>query len=156
MFSLSYAIPINPDQAEPALTREQVWQGLVMKANDAKLFVPTITTCDVVERGDSELLRNIVFKGDSFQERVTFHAPVQVHFARIGGGGGFIENTISESEHGLWLTFTFGLTFPGTAAGSPEERAKGEDMRHIYIAAVAATLDKVRELARAGELAEAA
>jgi hypothetical protein len=68
------------------------------------------------------------------------------------GSGGFIENTISESERGLLLTFTFGLPFPGTEPGSAEECAKGESMRASYIAAIAATLKKVRELVSAHEI----
>ena len=151
MFALSYAIPVNPDGASPALTREQVWRGLEMKCENALPFVKGMSRCDVIERGDGWLLREVTFAGDSHRERITLHAPVQVHFERVGEGG-FIENTISDSANGLMLTFTFGLAFPGTAPGSEAERAKGESMRGAYIGAVDATLARVRQMVTDHEL----
>jgi Domain of unknown function (DUF1857) len=44
------AVPVNPEGATP-LTRTQVWKGLVLKARDARLFLPPnlCTRCEVVE-----------------------------------------------------------------------------------------------------------
>ncbi|MBS7542499.1 SRPBCC family protein [Ancylobacter oerskovii] len=151
MYTLSFAVEVNPDGVSPALTAEQVWKGLEMKAENAVPFVPGMTRCEVIERKGNTLLREITVPGGDFTELITFYAPVQVQFERVGSGG-FIENTISESERGLLLTFTFGLPFPGTEPGSPEERAKGESMRESYIAAIDATLNKVRELVNAHEI----
>jgi Domain of unknown function (DUF1857) len=151
MYTLSYAIEVNPEGASPALTAEQVWAGLEMKAVNALPFVPGMTKCEMTERKDNIILRDVTFAGDDFKERITLHAPVQVQFERIGSGG-FIQNTISESEKGLMLSFTFGLPFPGTEPGSPEEKAKGESMRGAYVGAVGATLKTVREMVRKGEL----
>ena len=50
MYTLSHAIPVNPDGVEPKLTREQVWAGLALKAVDAKPFVDGMTQCDLIER----------------------------------------------------------------------------------------------------------
>jgi hypothetical protein len=151
MYTLSYTIEVNPEGATPALTAAQVWKGLEMKAENALPFVPGMTRCEVVERKDNTILREITFAGDDFKEFITLHAPVQVQFERVGTGG-FIQNTISESERGPLLTFTFGLPFPGTAPGSKEEREKGESMRHAYVGAVGATLKTVRELVGKGAL----
>jgi len=151
MYALSYTVEVNPAGAAPVLTAEQVWKGLEMKAANALPFVPGMTRCDVVERGENMLRREISVPGGDFEERITFFPPVQVHFERVGSGG-FIENTISDSDAGLLLTFTFALPFEGTAAGSAEERAKGEGMRASYVAAVSATLAKVRELVASGKL----
>lgn len=151
MFALSYATPINPPGAEPVLTRKQVWRGLEMKVENALPFVKGMSRCDVIERTEATVLRDVTFAGDMHREKITLHKPVQVHFERVGEGG-FIENTISDSETGLWLTFTFGLSFPGIEPGSTEEHAKGEGMRGAYIGAVAATLDRVRQMTRDGEI----
>jgi hypothetical protein len=151
MYTLSYAIPVNPPGATPVLTREQVWRGLEMKAENALPFVPGMQKCVVVERSENMILRDVTFAGDSHRERIFLHKPVQVQFERVGEGG-FIQNTISESESGLWLTFTFGLNFPSTEPGSAAEREKGDGMQHAYIGAVAATLKRVREMVQAGEL----
>jgi hypothetical protein len=145
MYLLSHAVDVNPPGAEPVLNQDQLWRGLEMKAENALPFVPGMTQCDVIERDQNIILRDVTFAGTSHRERITLHAPVQVHFERVGENG-FIDNTISESAHGLMLSFTFGLDFPGTAPGSPEERAKGDHMRHAYIAAVAATLERVRKM----------
>ena len=42
-------VPVNP-QGESALTRDPLWQGLVLKARDARLFLPpgVCTKCDVI------------------------------------------------------------------------------------------------------------
>ena len=44
------------------------------------------------------------------------------------------------------LSFTFALDFPGTDSGSAEETAKGDGMRGAYIAAVGATITRVRQM----------
>ncbi|HMI20243.1 MAG TPA: SRPBCC family protein [Sphingomonas sp.] len=151
MYTLSYATPVNPAGADPVLARDQVWRGLEMKAENALPFVPGMSKCEVVERKDNMILRDVTFAGSSHRERILLHAPVQVQFERVGENG-FIQNTISDSEAGLQLTFTFGLNFPGVTAGSPEEQAKGDEMKGAYIGAVAATLERVRQMVRNGEL----
>lgn len=151
MYVLSYATEVNPAGALPSLIIEDVWRGLEMKAVNALPFVPGMTRCEVIERSDTTILREVTFAGDSHKEFITLRKPVQVQFDRVGEGG-FIQNTISESAQGLWLTFTFGLNFPGIEAGSEAERAKGESMRHAYVGAVGATLAKVREMVDAGQI----
>ena len=151
MYTLSYAIPINPPGVKPELTREQVWAGLVMKVDDAIPFVTGMTQCDVIERTADTVTRMVTFRGNQHKEHITLYAPIKVHFHRPDGSG-WIDNTISESEAGLLLTFTFGINFPGIAANSPEEAAQGEAMRGAYLGAVTATLSYTRELAAAGEL----
>jgi Domain of unknown function (DUF1857) len=151
MFALSYAVQVNPPGATPVLNREQLWRGLVMKAENAIPFVQGMTKCELVDRGEDWILREITFAGSTHREHIILRPPVQVHFERVGEGG-FIENTVSESELGLLLAFTFALQFPGAAAGSAEERAKGEGMRDAYVAAVGATLRRVRQMAADGEI----
>lgn len=151
MYTLSYAIPINPDGAEPALSREQVWKGLEMKAENAIPFVNGMTQCDVIERDENTILREITFNGAQSREAITLYEPVKVQFERTDGTG-WIDNTISDSETGLILSFTFGINFPGIEAGSSEEKSKGDSMRGAYVGAVAATLSRVRQMVAAGEL----
>lgn len=151
MYTLSYAIPINPDGAEPSLSREQVWKGLEMKAENAIPFVNGMTQCDVIERDENTILREITFNGAQSREAITLYEPVKVQFERTDGTG-WIDNTISDSETGLILSFTFGINFPGIEAGSAEEKSKGDSMRGAYVSAVSATLSRVRQMVAAGEL----
>lgn len=151
MYMLSHAIPVNPDGVEPKLTREQVWRGLEMKAENAIPFVNGMTQCDLIERKGNTILREITFANMQSRELITLFAPVKVQFERQDGTG-WIDNVISDSDGGLLLSFTFGIRFPGIADDSPEEKAKGDGMRGAYVGAVAATLSRVRQMVADGEL----
>lgn len=65
----------------PVLIRHQVWQGLLMKAEDATQFVPMITHCKVLERYENGLLRETNFRDGRMRERVTFFPEERVRFA---------------------------------------------------------------------------
>jgi hypothetical protein len=108
----------------------------------------------VIERWSDGLLREVVNDGNRFREKITFSPPVEVLFERVGteDNAGWITNVISESEHGLLLTFTFAVNLPGVTPGTAEERAKGEAMRESYVGAVKATLARVRQLVGEGKL----
>lgn len=151
MYTLSYAIPVNPNGVEPILTVEQVWRGLELKVENAIPFVNGMTQCDVLERKGNTVLREVTFAGSTHQEFITLFKPVKVQFERRDGTG-WIDNTLSESAHGLFLTFTFGITFPGIEQDSEAERAKGDAMRGVYVGAVDATLRRVRQIVLDGEL----
>lgn len=151
MYTLSHAIPVNPPGADPVLTMDQVWRGLELKAENAIPFVNGMTRCDVLERKDNTITRIVTFKGSDHKEFITLFKPVKVQFERMDGTG-WIDNTLSESEAGLLLTFTFGVTFHGIEPDSDAERAQGDTMRGAYIGAVEATLSRVREMVSAGTL----
>lgn len=149
MYALSLAFEVNPAGAESLLTREEVWRGLVMKAENALPFVPAMQSCAVIERFENGLVREVVARGERFIERVTFTPPIQVLFERRdehGNAAGWITNVISESDRGLLLTFTFDVAIPGAAPGSAQEQQRGEEMKGSYEDAVRATLAAVRKL----------
>ena len=154
MHTLSVAIDINPAGVTPRLSQEQVWRGLVMKAENAVLFVPSMKSCAIIERYPDGLLREVVNGEQRFREKITFTPQVEVLFERVDNeaNAGWITNVISESEHGLLLTFTFAVNMPGTKPGTPEEREKGTAMRDSYVGAVKATLARVRTLVNEGKL----
>ena len=56
-------LPINPDKngTEPSLTRDQVWEGLLLKVYDARPFVPLMTRCEVTEELENGIVREIIF-----------------------------------------------------------------------------------------------
>ncbi|WP_088288256.1 SRPBCC family protein [Kineosporia sp. A_224] len=153
MIFVSHALPVNaPDQ--PALTRADVWEGLVRKANNALPFVPAMTECQVVERLSATVFdRDIVFRGQSFRERITLEEPHRVVFTRTAGPVlGTIANEVEGDGDDLQLRFSFALTVEGVPGGSAEEAAYADGMTADYLKAVAATLDAMRRIAR-GEAA---
>ncbi len=148
MYALSAAVAINPPGVSPVLTADQVWRGLVMKAENALPFVEAMEACRVVERFDDGFVREIVLRGVPMRERITLAPPVQVHFRRLEAHGydGWITNVISESDNGLLLVFTFCVGFPDAAPGSVDERRRGDAVKASYVSAITSTLKAVRTL----------
>jgi len=152
MIFVSHALPVNvPD--EPRLTPANVWDGMVLKANNALPFVPAMTYCEVTRRhSDTVFDRDIDFRGQRFTERITLEAPHRVTFTRIAGPVlGTIANEIAGNEQStdddLALRFSFALVVMGVLGGSAEEQAYADSMTGDYLKAVAATLNAMRRLA---------
>ncbi len=123
-----------------------MWTGLVKKANNALPYVPIMQKCEVIERGDGWVLRNILLNNVELQERITFEPETRVIFDRtLGGEPGRIENIIGEDAAGnLTLTFSFALTKDGLPEGSEAEHKHFAPMEGAYMGAVASTLAAVR------------
>jgi hypothetical protein len=148
MVHASRTIKVNDDPRQPRLSRSLVWQGLVMKAENPLPFVPVISGCRVLERRTDGLIREIVDKGDTITEVVTFLPERMVKFERTSGRVlGTILNEIIDSDGDLALKFTFTLSIEGVAAGSTEEKDFASQMEDGYLMAVRATLEAMRQLA---------
>jgi hypothetical protein len=154
MYSISASLEVNPAGAVPVLTREQMWRGLVMKAENALPFVKAMEECRVLERYSDGFLREIKLRGVRMTERITFTPPVEVLFERVDAQGydGWISNVISDSARGLLLTFTFSVSFPDISPGSDEEKNRGDAVKDSYLSAIASTLEATRKLVATGGL----
>jgi hypothetical protein len=150
MIFVMHDLPVN-EPGEPHLDRAAVWDGLVLKANNALPFVPSMTFCEVTERhGDNVFDRDIDFRGQRFTERITLEAPHRVVFTRIAGPVlGTIANEIEGDDDDLRLRFSFALVVAGVQGGSPAEQDYADSMTGDYLKAVAATLNAMRRLAAA-------
>ncbi|HEY1488116.1 MAG TPA: SRPBCC family protein [Micromonosporaceae bacterium] len=155
MIYVSHQLPANVS-GQPRLTRADVWAGLVMKANNALPFVPSMTFCEVVARHSETVFdRDIDFRGERFTERITLEEPHRVVFTRIAGPVlGTIANEIEGTDDDLALRFSFALVVAGVEGGSADERAYADGMTGDYLKAVAATLTAMRRIA-SGEAAVA-
>jgi hypothetical protein len=144
MIEVSRTIPMN-DGSEPTLTADDVWAGLVEKAENPLPYVAAISEC-TVDRFEGGLVRDIVHVGP-VREVVTFYPKKRVHFVRTHGAArGTIDNEICVDGTGEdVLTCTFRLVVDGPEDGSPEELAFGERMQEDYLDAVRTTLKAVRE-----------
>jgi hypothetical protein len=158
MVRASRTIKVNNDPKEPKLTRSLVWRGLVMKAENPLPFVPVITSCKVIERRANGLVREIVDKGDTISETVTFTPERQVKFERTSGRvlGTILNEIVDDDDGDLALRFTFSLTVEGVAPGSAGEKEFASQMEDGYLMAVRATLKAMRKLAGDNALATAA
>jgi len=148
MIFVTHQLPVNV-AGEPQLTRQDVWDGLVLKANNALPFVPSMTYCEVTERySDTIFDRDIDFRGERFTERITLEQPHRVTFTRIAGPVlGTIANEIEGAEDDLKLRFSFALVVADVAGGSAEEQEYADSMTGDYLKAVTATLNAMRRIA---------
>lgn len=150
MIFVTHQLAVNV-AGEPHLDRSAVWDGLVLKANNALPFVPSMTFCEVTQRySDTVFDRDIEFRGQRFTERITLEAPHRVVFTRIAGPVlGTIANEIEGRQDDLRLRFSFALVIAGVPGGSDQEREYADSMTGDYLKAVGATLNAMRRLAEA-------
>ncbi len=154
MIFVTHQLPVNVE-GEPRLDGAAVWDGLVLKANNALPFVPSMTYCEVTERySDTIFDRDIDFRGERFTERITLEPPHRVTFTRIAGPvlGTIVNeiegaNEIEGPEDDLKLRFSFALVVEGVEGGSAQEQEYADSMTGDYLKAVAATLNAMRRIA---------
>ena len=148
MIFVTHPLPVNVP-AQPRLDRAAVWDGLILKANNALPFVPSMTFCEVIARhSDTVFDRDIEFRGDRFTERITIEAQHRVVFTRIAGPVlGTIANEIEGPDDDLRLRFSFALVVTGVEGGSPAEQEYAGSMTGDYLKAVDATLNAMRQIA---------
>ena len=154
MIRVSRDMLINEPGEEVVLNRNQVWQGLEMKAANAVPFVPSITECEVIGRWEGGMLREIVHAGERLQEYITQIPERLIHFRRISDlTPGDIFNELYFSDSGeLTLTFTFALDLPDIEAGTPEASAFAAELEESYLLSIRATIKHIRHLVKDGSL----
>jgi hypothetical protein len=151
------SVPVNPE-GETRLTRAQIWQGLELKARDARLFLPAglCTRCDVVEESATHFVREATIAGADLREIITLEPESKVTFFQATGPReGAIINELSEDEAGdLQLKFYCYLGLRGREPNGPEEQAEQAqfDSEKGYKAALLSTLKRTRELLAEGKI----
>lgn len=151
MIHSTATVPVNPEGEIP-LTREQAWRGLVLKARDAREFLPPglCTRCDVVEESATHIVRDATIGGNDLREIIVFEPARKVSFFQAGGPReGVIVNELFEDDTGaLYLKFYCYTGLRGKVPGGPEEQAEQAwmDSDKGYRSALLATLKRTREL----------
>jgi len=157
MIYSSATVPVNP-QGETPLTRAEAWQGLVLKARDARLFLPPnlCTACEVVEESATHIVREATIAGQDLREIITFESQRKVTFFQVTGPReGAIINELFEDEAGsLQLRFYCYLGLRGREPNGPEEQAEQAwmDGDKGYRSALLSTLKQTRDLLAEGRL----
>lgn len=134
--NFEHLVVIN-DPADPALgelTREELWFGLLCRAEDPRAFLPGLETCTIVERRDTQLVRELKFGTAVIRDRVTLAPMESVCFESApteSHAGGSLTIAIEEPAPGqLVLRFRYLTTLPDEA-GSPD-RAYVEYVKSAY------------------------
>jgi ketosteroid isomerase-like protein len=156
MIDVAKSMPVNRDlePGDPVLSAPDIWHGLVMKAENPVPFVKPITACTILERTANGLVREIVHKGETMRERITYDVGRSVTFVRETGTerGTIVNEIVDDPADGLLLRFAFKLEVEGMKPGSPEENAFARSMENDYVPAVQATIMQIRKLVREGAL----
>jgi hypothetical protein len=150
-------VPVNPE-GETKLTREQAWNGLKLKARDARLFLPPglCTRCEITGESATHFVREATIAGADLREIITLEAQRKVTFFQATGPReGAIVNELFEDEAGaLQLRFYCFLGLRDKEPNGVEEQAEQAqfDSDRGYKAALLSTLKRTRELLADGKL----
>lgn len=96
---------------ETPLSREELWFGLLCRAEDPRAFLPGLESCEILARSGSTLVRRLNFGQVAVDDRVSFEAQAWMRFesdATPEHAGGCLTITIEEpSEGALFLRFSY-------------------------------------------------
>lgn len=143
----------DPNDAEiDPLTREQLWQGLVARAERPQYFLIGLDECRIVERTADTLRRVMRFGTVQVSDRVTYEPPLRVRFdvePTLEVTGARLIISIEEPQPGeLFLRFAYTLqTMVDDAVGDSDEYRKS-----AYRDADIDTVRMIRQLAATGVL----
>lgn len=142
----------NPQQA--VLTREELWFGLLCRAEDARAFLPGLDACRILERSDDGLVRELHFGDLLIRDRVSFSTLDWVCFeseTSEAHAGGSLTISIEEPELGaLSLRFRYHTSLPEEAES--EDGAYAELVRSAYHQSDLDTVRVIRMIAESGGL----
>ena len=139
--------PLNP-LVDP-LSREQLWRGLMLRAENPLLFVMALDGFEIVERGDNALVRRLHFGKLTLRDRVSFSPMRQVRYEIEAAGdspAASLVMTIEEPEaEQLFVRFDY-ETLRGEAA-APIDEFYTSFAKQAYIEADIDTVSTIRRLA---------
>jgi len=149
-------IPVS-SAAEPQLTRDDIWRGLMWKAEVPMAFAVPIVDCVILQRFDDGFLRDIQYLAPSgevehAQERIVMAPQESMTFLRLSGSSvGRVVNEIVERSPGeMFMQFHFILAIAGVRHGSPEEDAYRAGIVDTYLSTWRTVLVALREMKRTG------
>jgi hypothetical protein len=150
-----HLVQIN-DARDPRVTplsRDQLWRGLVLRAEFPKTIVPWLDACEVEHAGD-DLVRTLHFGSQVVHDRVTFEPKREVSFETVDAGEGRafrMSMRIEEPAPGaLFVRFTYDSRSPEHSAEDPHSGA----IKEAYRLADIDTVFRIRQLADSGVLDE--
>jgi hypothetical protein len=146
--------PLNP-LLEP-LSRQQLWRGLKWRAEMPRDFVPYLDRCEILERGELSLTRELHYGELVVRDRVTFRPQRQVIYdvpAQKDIPESRLTMTIEEPEPEIFFVrFEYD---DGASEVQDTEQAMFNDFRRsAYQEADIDTIRTIREMAEAGKLGD--
>ena len=144
--------PGNPT-LEP-LTADQLWQGLVLRAESPELFMLGLDGAEIVARGDGWIERVLHFGKAKVSDRVVYEPRRAVRYesaATAEHAGGTLTMSIEmPTPSALLVRFIYETTMPNVDASGDDRYA--EIVKSAYHEADIDTVRKIREIADTGRL----
>jgi hypothetical protein len=144
--------PLNP--LADTMTREQLWRGLVLRAEDPKLFVPHLDECTIGERESGSFARRLRY-GELVIDDVVHLTPLQEVRYEVPAQGDIAASRLTmtieaPSEGVMWVRFLYD---DGNPLASDETGKMYEDFKKsAYKEADIDTVKIVRQMAAEGKL----
>jgi len=144
--------PLNP--LLTPLTRAQLWQGLVLRAEQPQLFMPHLDGCTIVEHAGISMQRELRYGSIAIRDHVTLVPQQQVQYripAQADISASRLDMTVEEPQAGmLYVRFAYD-------DGGHEDEGEAGAMydafrRSAYQEADIDTISIIREMAVEGRL----
>jgi hypothetical protein len=157
--NFEHLIQIN-DPSNPlveAMTREQLWEGLVLRAEQPQLFVLGLDSCDILTRDGDTMERELHYGQAVVRDRVTLTPQDNVRYDILPTPehvGGSLTMTIEQPDPlQLFLRFTYRTTLPEKDNPTQDEKQTQEIVKSAYRESDIDTVRLIRQYAhgRTGE-----
>ncbi|MEM5344712.1 SRPBCC family protein [Paraburkholderia azotifigens] len=127
--------PLNP--LVETMTREQLWEGLVLRAEQPQLFVMGLDSCSILSRTESTLERELHYGHATVRDHVTLTPQQSVRYdinATADYVGGSLTMTIEQpDELQLFLRFEYKTSLPSADDnGDPDAHQTEEIVKSAY------------------------
>ncbi|MBV8624739.1 MAG: DUF1857 family protein [Herbaspirillum sp.] len=144
--------PLNP--LIDSLTREQLWRGLVLRAESPRLFMPHLDDCQLSEKSMDSVCRALRYGDLVIQDKVIYLPQIQVIYEVPAQGeipASRMSMTIEEPETDvLFVRFEYDDGKPEDIDGS--EAFYDNFRRSAYQEADIDTIRIIREMTQRGSL----
>lgn len=146
----SHLIQINdpPNPLIDSLSREQLWRGLVYRAENPLPFVLGLDECRIVVRTERTLRRELHFGSLTVRDRVTLEPMRQVRYETEAGGGLAASSLVMTIEEpgADELIVRFEYQTLRRAGDAPSEEFYNAFLRKAYVEADIDTIRTIRRL----------
>jgi len=144
--------PLNP--LIDTITREQLWRGLVLRAEDPKRFIPHLDECIIGERSAGTFTRRQRFGELVIEDRVILTPLEEVRF-EVPAQGDIAQSLLTmriEARGDAMLLVRFTYDDGNPSAGDEMGKMYEDFKKSAYQEADIDTVKIVRQLASAGKL----
>lgn len=151
-----HLIQINELHTENAavITRDQLWKGLILRAEAPELFMEHLDKCDITDRSVDTLQRVLHYGDLVIEDQVTFLPLIHIHYQVPKQGevpASHMRMTIEEpEEHSLFVRFEYDIQ--DGMEDTEENKMYNEFRRSAYQQADMDTIRIIRERIEQGDL----